>query len=128
MAFAENYVKLPPVYPVEIWEIIHAQIDLSVGDACFLGTGNSCIGLEAVSNALSLLSPSTLQNQSILAIRKSMECNSVAVCIQEKLMAKAQSAIVAVPSRPALVRRECSKEMSSNDADLSPRCIAMAQS
>lgn len=128
MAFVENYLKLLPAYPVEIWDIIHAQIDLAVGDACFLGTDNSCIGLEAVFNALSLLSPSLLQSTSSLGIRKSMELNNVSVSIQDKLMARARTAVVAVPVRPALIRRECSKEMSSNAADLSPRCIAMAQS
>ena len=127
MAFAVNYLKLLPTHPSKrAWEIVKAQVDLAVADASFLGTNNSCIGLAAVSNALSLLQEPLKSHSSIHAICIEMELEGVPSDIQEKLIVRAQAAY-GIQIRPALVRREASKTMASSTADLSPRCVTMSR-
>ena len=126
MAFADSYLTLLPSHPNQVLEIVRAQVHLAFMDSCFLGTSNSSIAMEAVSNALLLVQPS-LHSDSIHVIRESLCVTAVSPDLGAKLMGAAQT-ISGIRGRPQLVKRRSSKVMSSAAAHVSPRCVTMAQS
>jgi len=126
MAFADNYLKLLPTYPSQVDEVVRAQVQLAIVDSSFLGTANSSIAMEAVSNALLLLQPS-LHSDHIHIIRQSLDLAGGSPDLKTRLMSTAQ-AVSGIAVKPTLVRRQSSKVMLSAGAHVSPRCVTMTQS
>ena len=126
MAFADSYLKLLPSCPTQVLDIVRAQVHVAVMDSCFLGTSNSCIAMEAVSNALLLVQPS-LHSDYFHIVRESLDLAQVSPDVEAKLTGVAQ-AVCGTGGRPSLVQRRSSKVMSSATAHVSPCCVTIVQS